>query len=118
MPKGASMKLKPIFISFLVLAGLLLSAFGLLPTANSAGQPSANQVTATVPPVVETVIVPGTVVVPVTGTGGPAGWTLIVYGLLILIGIAFLLALFAPRRTHDHVVSHTHDHIDNPPPDV
>jgi len=118
------MKLKPIFISLLVLTGLLLSAFGSLPSANSAGQPSANQVTATVPPVVETVIVPGTVVVPVTavvpvtGTSGPAGWTLIIYGLLILIGIAFLLSLFAPRRTHDHVVGHTHDHIDNPPPDV
>ena len=110
------MKLKPIFISLLFLTGLLLSAFGSLPSANSAGQPSANQVTATVPPVVETVIVPGTVVVPVTavvpvtGTGGPAGWTLIIYVLLILIGIAFLLSLFAPRRTHDH--------IDNPPPDV
>ena len=118
------MKLKPIFISLLVLTGLLLSAFGSLPSANSAGQPSANQATATVPPVVETVIVPGTVVVPVTavvpvtGTGGPTGWTLIIYGLLILIGIAFLLSLFAPRRTHDHVVGHTHDHIDNPPPDV
>jgi hypothetical protein len=110
------MKLKPIFISLLVLTGLLLSAFGALPSSNSAGQPSANQVTATVPPVVETVIVPGTVVV--TGTDGPTGWTLIIYGLLILIGIAFLLLLFVPRRTHEHVVGHTHDHIDNPPPDV
>jgi hypothetical protein len=109
------MKLKPIFISILVLTGLLLSAFGSLP---SAGQPSANQATATVPPVVETVVVPATVVVPVTGTGGPAGWTLIIYGLLVLIGIAFLLSLFAPRRTHEHVVGHSHDHIDNPPPDV
>jgi hypothetical protein len=71
-----------------------------------------------VPPVVETVIVPGTAVVPVTGTEGPTGWTLLIYGLLILIGIAFLLSLFAPRRTHEHVVGHTHDHIDNPPPDV
>jgi len=112
------MKLKPIFISILVLTGLLLSAFGSLPSADSARQPSANQVTATVPPVVETVIVPGTVVVPVTGTDGPAGWTLIIYGLLVLIGIAFLLSLFAPRRTHEHVVGHSHDHIDNPPPDV
>ena len=111
------MKLKPIFISFLVLAGLLLSAFGSLPSANSAGQFSANQITVTVPPVVETVIVPGTVVVPVTGTEGPAGWTLILYGLLILMGIAFLLALFAPRRTHDHVVDHSHDHT-NPPSDI
>jgi hypothetical protein len=112
------MKLKPIFISLLVLAGLLLSAFGSLPVTDSAGQISANQLTVTVPPVIETVVVPGTVVVPVTGTEGPAGWTLIIYGLLILMGIAFLLALFSPRRTHDHVVGHSHDHHDNPPPEV
>jgi hypothetical protein len=112
------MKLKPIFVSLLVLTGLLLSAFGSLPSVNSVVQPSANQVTATVPPVVETVIVPGTVIVPVTGAEGPTGWTLIIYGLLVLMGLAFLLSLFAPRRTHDHVVSHSHDHIDNPPPDV
>jgi hypothetical protein len=117
------MKLKPIFILLLVLAGLILSAFGSLPSVNSAGQSSANQVTATVPPVVETVIVPGTVVVPVTavvpvtGTGGPTGWTLIIYGLLVLMGITLLLSLFAPRRTHDHVVDHNHDHT-NPPSDV
>jgi len=110
------MKLKFIFISILVLTGLLLSAFGSIPSANSIGQTSANQATATVPPVVETVIVPGTLVVPVTGTGGPTSWKLIIYGLLILMGVAFLLSLFAPRRTHDHVVSH--DHIDNPPPEV
>jgi hypothetical protein len=108
------MKLRPIFISLLVLAGLLLSAFGSLPSADSAGQLSANQVTATVPPLVETVIVPATVVVPVTGTGGPSVWTLMIYGLLLLMGIAFLLALFAPRRTHDHVVTHEHDHHDVP----
>jgi hypothetical protein len=110
------MTLRPIFIALLVAAGLLLSAFGSLPTANSAGQISANQLTVTVPPVVETVVVPGTVVVPVTGTGGPAGWTLIIYGLLILMGIAFLLALFSPRRTHTHVADHTHDHEHTPPP--
>jgi hypothetical protein len=109
------MKLKPIFISFLVLAGLLLSAFGSLPSSDSAGQLSANQITVTVPPVIETVIVPGTAIVPVTGTDGPAGWTLIIYGLLALMGIAFLLALFAPRRTHDHVTDH--DHHDSPPHD-
>ena len=108
------MKRKPIFISFLVLAGLILSAFGALPSPGSAGQLSASQVTVTVPPVVETVIVPGTVVVPVTGTSGPSGWTLIIYGLLVLLGITFLLALFAPRRTHDHVVTHDHDHTDIP----
>ena len=104
------MKLKPIFISILILTGLLLTAFGSLPAGNSATQPSANQITVTVPPIVNTVVVPGTVVVPVTGQEGPAGWTLIIYGLLILMGIAFLLALFAPRRTHDHVVDHDHDH--------
>jgi hypothetical protein len=116
------MKLKPIFISILVLSGLLLSAFGSFPSANSAGQKSANQVTPTVPPVVETVIVPatvvvpGTAVVPVTGTNGPTSWTLIIYGLLVLMGIAFLLSLFAPRGTHEHIVSH--DHTDNTPPDL
>lgn len=104
------MKLRPIFISILILTGLLLSAFGSLPAANAGGQLSPNQITVTVPPVVETVIVPGTVVVPVTGQEGPGGWTLIIYGLLVLMGIAFLLALFAPRRTHDHVVDHDHDH--------
>jgi hypothetical protein len=117
------MKANPILISILVLTGMLLSAFGSLPSENSAGQFSANQVTATVPPVIETVIVPGTAivpatqVVPVTGTGAPAGWTLIVYGLLALMGIALLLALFAPRRTHDHAADHSHDHTD-PPSDV
>lgn len=106
------MKRTPIFISLLILAGLILSAFGSLPSAGSAGEFSASQVTVTVPPVVETVIVPGTVVVPVTGTSGPSGWTLIIYGLLLLMGIAFLLALFAPRRTHDHIVTRDHDHPD------
>ncbi len=102
------MTLRPIFIALLVVAALLLSAFGAVPSANSA----ANQITVTVPPVVETVVVPGTVVVPVTGQEGPGGWTWIIYGLLILIGIAFLLALFAPRRTHEHVVDHDHeDHV-------
>jgi hypothetical protein len=109
------MKLRPIFIALLVAAGLLLSAFGSLSTTNSAGQLSPNQLTVTVPPVIETVVVPGTVVVPVTGTEGPTGWTLIIYGLLILMGIAFLLALFAPRSTHEHV---GHDHTHNPPPEV
>lgn len=108
------MKLKPILISILVLSGLLLSAFGSLPSGNSAVQPSANQITVTVPPIVNTVIVPGTAVVPVTGQEGPTGWTLIIYGLLILMGIAFLLALFAPRRTHEHI-----DDVDRrPPPEV
>jgi hypothetical protein len=106
------MRLRPIFIALLVAAGLLLSAFGALPTVNSTA-PSA-QITVTVPPI-ETLVVPGTVVVPVTGTGGPAGWTLIVYALLALLGIAFLLALFSPRRTHDHIAGHTHDHHDHPP---
>ena len=108
---------KTIFISILVLSGLLLTAFGSLPSANAAVQPAANQITVTVPPVINTVV-PATALVPVTGADGPSGWTLIIYGLLILMGIAFLLALFAPRRTHDHVIGHGHDHRDNPPPDV
>lgn len=108
------MKLKPMFVSILVLTGLLLSAFGSLPSANSVAQPSANQLTVTVPPAVT--VVPATQLVPVTGANGPSGWTLLIYGLLILMGIAFLLALFAPRRTHEHIVDHEHDHehIDTP----
>lgn len=106
------MKLRPIFVTILVLSGLLLSAFGSFPAAGSAVEPAANQITVTAPPVVNTVI-PATVLVPVTGDDGPNGWTLLIYGLLVLLGIALLLALFAPRRTHDHHHGDTH-----PPSDV
>jgi len=41
-------------------------------------------------------------------------WTLVLFGLLALLGIAFLVALFSPRTTHEHIET-----IDrNPPPDV
>lgn len=106
------MKLKVALFSLVILTALFMSAFG------SPAQSGIYQETA-VPPEV-TVIVPtvvlGTPGVPVTGTEeAPAGlWTLILFGLLGLLAIAFLVALFSPRRTvvHDH-----HDDIDTPPHD-
>jgi hypothetical protein len=48
----------------------------------------------------------------VTGGDTPAGlWTLVLFGLLALLGIAFLVALFSPRATRDDI-----DRM--PPPDV
>lgn len=106
------MKYKIALFSIVILTALFMSAFG------SPAQTGIYQETA-VPPVV-TVIVPtvvlGTPGVPVTGADdAPAGlWTLVLFGLLGLLAIAFLVALFSPRRTvvHDH-----HDHIDTPPHD-
>jgi hypothetical protein len=110
MPKGVTMRLKIILSSLVVLAALFLSAFG----SPAAPQTVILQDTV-VPPaltvVPATVIVEGTPdVIPVTGGDAPTGlWTLVLFGLLGLLGIAFLVALFSPR--------HTHEHIDrNPPP--
>jgi hypothetical protein len=106
------MKLKIALFSIVILTALFMSAFG------SPAQTGIYQDTA-VPPevtvVVPTVVVAGTPGVPVTGADdAPAGlWTLILFGLLGLLAIAFLVALFSPRRTvHEH-----HDHIDTPPHD-
>jgi len=105
------MHIKPIFFYILIITGLLLSAFGSLPSGQSSPNLQATAtvpVEVTVPPVVETVIVPGEtttpVVIPVTGGDDPTGWWMIVlFGLLALLGIAFLLALFTPRTPHEHI---------------
>src|SRR5215211_112104 len=108
------MKLKTIFFSIVILSALFLSAFG----SPGAPQPIKAQNTVAppavtlVPPTVVIVTTPG--VVPVTGGAAPTSmWTLILFGLLGLLGIAFLVALFSPRTTHEHV-DHTHTHT---PPD-
>ena len=106
------MKLKIALFSIVILTAFFMSAFG------SPAHTGTYQETALPPEV--TVIVPTTVLatpgVPVTGAAdAPTGlWTLILFGLLGLLAIAFLVALFSPRRTvvHDH-----HDHIDTPPHD-
>jgi hypothetical protein len=110
------MKLKIALFSLVILSALFLSAFG-SPTS-SPSVPFQETVVVPevtlVPPTVVVVTTPG--VIPVTGQGAaPVGlWTLILFGLLGLLGIAFLVALFSPRRTivHEH-----HDHIDTPPHD-
>ena len=105
------MKVKTILFSVLILTGLLMSAFG----SFSAGQSVPFQDTATPPPVVVTVVPPvvATVIVPATGGDAPnAWWTIVLFGLLGLLGLAFLIALFSPRSTHEHV-----DRT-QPPPDV
>lgn len=108
------MKLKIVLLSIVVLSAVFLSAFG---------SPAAPQTTVklqdTVPPPAVTLVPPTVVVVttpgvvPVTGGDTPTSlWTLILFGLLGLLGIAFLVALFSPRTTHEHVDTppHNHDH--------
>jgi hypothetical protein len=107
------MRLKVALFSIVILTALFMSAFG------SPAQTGTFQETA-VPP--ESTVVPSTVIVvgtpgviPVTGADdAPVGlWTLILFGLLGLLAIAFIVALFSPRRTvHEH-----HEHIDTPPHD-
>lgn len=99
------MKLKVALFSIVILTALFMSAFG------SPAQTGIYQETV-VPPAV-TLVAP-TVVIPVTGEEqAPAGlWTLILFGLLGLLAIAFLVALFSPRR----VVHDAHDHVDHTPP--
>lgn len=98
------MKLKAALFSILIVSALFLSAFGF--PANS---PSVNYQETVVPPditvVAPTVVVEGTPgVIPVTGGDAPTSmWTLVLFGLLGLLGIAFLVALFSPRTTHEHV---------------
>ena len=99
------MKLKTILFSVLILSAVFLSAFG-SPAAPQASvklqetiQPPAVTL---VPPTVVVVTTPG--VIPVTGGETPTNlWTLVLFGLLGLLGIAFLVALFSPRTTHEHV---------------
>jgi hypothetical protein len=108
------MKVKPLLFSILILAGLLMSAFGspaAPPAVKFQDTPVATQPVVTiVPPTVIVITTPG--VIPVTGGDTPTGlWTLVLFGLLALLGIAFLVALFSPRTTHEHIDR-------NPPPDV
>lgn|SRR5690242_3198087 len=115
------MKLKIALFAMLILTGLLMSAFG-SPSASPAvklqdtaapTQPAVTQIAVTVvPPTVVVVTTPG--VIPVTGGDTPTGlWTLVLFGLLALLGVAFLVALFSPRVTRDYV-----DRNPPPPPDV
>lgn len=104
------MRLKTILFSIVILTALFLSAFG------SPAAPQTVKLQDTVVPdvtlVPPTVIVQTTPGVPVTGGDAPTGlWTIILFGLLALLGIAFLVALFSPRTTHEHIDR-------NPPPDV
>ena len=103
MQKGVTMKRKTILFSIVILTALFLSAFG----SPAAPQTVKFQDTV-VPPAVTlvpaTVIVQSTpAVIPVTGGGGTGIWTLVLFGLLALLGIAFLVALFSPRTTHEHI---------------
>ena len=108
------MKLKAaVLFSLLIVSALFLSAFG-----SPAASPVVKYQDTAVPPnvtvIVPTVVVVGTpAVIPVTGGDAPTSiWTLILFGLLGLLGIAFLVALFSPRITHEHVdrvPPHDHD---------
>ena len=108
------MKLKTLLFSILILSAVFLSAFG----SPEAPQTTVRFQDTVVPPAIT--LVPPTVVVAVTPgvipvTGGDAStsmWTLVLFGLLGLLGIAFLVALFSPRTTHEHVDTvppHDHD---------
>ena len=108
------MKLKPVLFSILILTALLISAFkapSVAPTVQLQATPVATQPAVTmVPPTVIVVTTPG--LIPVTGGDSPTGlWTLVLFGLLALLGIAFLVALFSPGATPEDV-----DRM--PPPDV
>jgi hypothetical protein len=110
------MKLRTALFGIVILAALFLSTVGSPATAETVQYQDtviAPEVTL-VPPTVVVQITPG---VPVTGeTDAPNGlWTLILFGLLGLLGIAFLVALFSPRTVvhehHDHPIDTTpHDH--------
>jgi uncharacterized membrane protein len=114
------MKLKTVLFSILILTGLFLTAFG-SPSApsNARFQETAVPPDVTVVPPDVTVVPPTVVVVgtpgeiPVTGADNPGIWTIVLFGLLALLGIAFLVALFSPRTTHEHI-----DRNPPPPPDV
>ena len=108
------MKLKTILFSILVLSAVFMSAFGApgAPQTTAKLQDTVEPPAVTlVPPTVVVVTTPG--VVPVTGGDSPTNlWTLVLFGLLGLLGIAFLVSLFSPRTTHEHVDTvppHDHD---------
>ena len=107
------MKLKAALFSIVILTALFLSAFGSpAPSQSVKYQETLVPDVTLVPPTVVVVVTPG--VIPVTGAAdNPGWWTLILFGLLALLGIAFLVALFSPRTTvHEHHV----DHVDRTPP--
>ena len=108
------MRLKTVLVSIVVLSAVFLSAFGSpgAPQTTVKLQETVQPPAVTlVPPTVVVVTTPG--VVPVTGGDSPTNlWTLVLFGLLGLLGIAFLVALFSPRTTHEHVDTvppHDHD---------
>ena len=107
------MKLKIILFSIVILSALFLSAFGFpgAPQTTVKLQDTvAPPAVTVVPATVVVVVTPG--VIPVTGGNTPTNlWTLVLFGLLGLLAIAFLVALFSPRTTHEHIDHiHTHDH--------
>ena len=97
------MKLNTILFAVLILSAIGLSAFG-LPSAPQVAVPRQETVSPSVtlvPPTVDAVTTPG--VIPVTGEDASANrWTLVLFGLLGLLGLAFLVALFSPRTTQDN----------------
>jgi len=118
------MKLKIILFSIVILTAVFLSAFGspaasqtvklqdtVVPPDATLVPPDVTVVPPDVTVVPPTIVVEGTPgVIPVTGGDAPTGiWTIVLFGLLALLGIAFLVALFSPRTTHDHIDR-------NPPP--
>lgn len=112
------MKVKAALFSILILTALFMTAFGpssAPPAVKFQDTPAVTQIVVTqpavtiVPPTVVVVTTPG--VIPVTGTDNTGLWTLVLFGLLALLAIAFLVALFSPRSTHEHIDR-------TPPPDV
>ncbi|HLO27653.1 MAG TPA: hypothetical protein VK249_00870 [Anaerolineales bacterium] len=101
------MRLKSVLFAMLILTALFLSAYGAPAPHDAKFQATATvpSVTLVVPSVVAVgtpvVITPG--VIPVTGTGDTGIWTIVLFGLLALLGIAFLVALFSPRTTQEHI---------------
>lgn len=105
--KGVTVNLKTFLFSMAALSALFLSAFGSPGTV----QPSEKLQVTVVPPTVIVETTPG--VIPVTGGDSPTGlWTLVVFGLLGVLAIAFLMALFSRGPTHEHIdktAPHDHD---------
>jgi hypothetical protein len=108
--KGAAMKLRTALFSIVILTVLFLSAFGspphprivklqdtIVPLAVTTVAPAITVMPATV-------IVQGTpAAIPVTGGSNTGIWTIVLFGLLALLGLAFLLALFLPRTNNEPV---------------
>lgn len=112
------MKLKTGLFSMVILTALFLSAFG-APTAPQASAPAQETVVVPEVTLVPATVIVATPVIPVTGDSDAPNslWTLLLFGLLGLLGVAFLVALFSPRRiVHEHTVHEHHDHLDETPP--